>query len=67
MLYPRSVKTSLLGYFGREGYKLLDRETGSVFRSRDVIFEEGSTNYASQPTQTDINADNDPFLPNEYP
>ena len=43
-LYPRSVKTSLLGYFGCEGYKLLERETGSVFRSCDVIFEEGDTN-----------------------
>ena len=61
-LYPRSVKTSLLGYFGRGGYKLLDKQTGSVFRSRDVIFIEGNTNYATQSVHIDINDTNDPFL-----
>ena len=60
-LYPRSVKTCLLGYFRHEGYKLLERETGTTFRSRDVIFEEGTTNFATQPTPMYFDYDNDPF------
>jgi len=42
-LNPRLVKTVLLGYFGHNGYKLLDKSTGAIFKSRDVIFEEGIT------------------------
>ena len=59
-LYLRSMKTVLLGYFGRDGYKLLDRETGSTFRSRDVIFEEGITHFTTQQTHTDT-TNEDPF------
>jgi len=62
-LSPRSVKTYLLGYFGQEGYKLLDRKTGAVFKSRDVIFEEGITYLAKQPTPTIFSEDNNPFQP----
>jgi hypothetical protein len=40
-LFPRSVKCVLIGYFGRDAYRLLDKSTGKVYRSRDVIFEEG--------------------------
>ena len=54
------MKTVLLGYFGRDGYKLLDRETGSTFRSRDVIFEEGITHFTTQPMHTDT-TNEDPF------
>jgi len=63
-LLPRLVKVSLLGYFGWEGYKLLDRKTGAVFKSRDVIFEEGITHLAKQPTPTVFSEDNDLFQPN---
>lgn len=37
----RSIKVVLVGYFMRGDYKLLKRETGQIFRSRNVIFEEG--------------------------
>lgn len=37
----RSVKAVLVGYFGMGDYKLLERGSGRMFRSRDVIFEEG--------------------------
>lgn len=60
-LGPRSVKVVLLGYFGRQGYKLLDRSTGSIYKSRDVIFEEGTTNLAQQPQHNIYNDENDPF------
>ncbi|KAF7778932.1 hypothetical protein Agabi119p4_3277 [Agaricus bisporus var. burnettii] len=39
-LSPRSVKLTLVGYYGHTGYKLLDRTTGAAYKSRDVIFEE---------------------------
>ena len=42
-LSARSVRVSILGYFGHNGYKLLDKSTSVVFRSWDVIFEEGIT------------------------
>jgi len=42
-LMPRSVKVSLLGYFEQESYKLLNQKTRTVFRLRDVIFEEDTT------------------------
>ena len=58
----RSVKTALLGYFGRDGYKLLDKSTGAVFKLRDVIFEEGTTHLAKQPTPVVFYNDNDPFI-----
>jgi len=31
---------------------LLEKNTSAVFRSHDVIFKEGTTNYAKQPTPT---------------
>ena len=40
-LAPRSVKCVLLGYFGIGVYRVLDRSSGRIFKSRDVIFEEG--------------------------
>jgi len=52
---------ALLGYFGHDGYKLLEKSTGAVFRSRDVIFEEGTTHYARQPTPTSFTDKNNPF------
>ena len=58
---PRLVKTALLGYFGHDGYKLLDKSTGTVFKSRDVIFEEGITHLVKQLTPTVLSDDNDPF------
>jgi len=58
------VKTSLLGYFGHERYKLLDRSTGAVFKSRDVIFKEGTTHLAKQPTSTIFTNNNDLFKHN---
>jgi len=38
-----SVKTALLVYFGHDGYKLLDKSTSAIFKSRDVIFKERIT------------------------
>ena len=60
-LNPRSVKTALLGYFGYNRYKLLDKSTGAVFKSRDIIFEEEITHLAKQPTATIFSDDNDPL------
>jgi len=60
-LYPQLVKTALLEYFGQDGYKLLNRETRSIFRSWDVIFEEGTTHFITQPANMNISNDNDLF------
>jgi hypothetical protein len=37
-----SIKYTLIGYYGRDAYKLLDRNTGIVVKARNVIFEEGT-------------------------
>jgi len=37
----------MIGYYDRSGYKLLDRTTGAVFKSRDVIFEESRPHYST--------------------
>ena len=60
-LFPRSVKVALLGYFGHDGYKLLEKNTGAIFRSHNVIFEEGITHYTRQPTPISFTDENDPF------
>jgi len=60
-LSARSVRVSLLGYFGHNEYKLLDKSTSVVFRSRDVIFEEGIMHIAKQPNPIIFNKENDPF------
>ena len=60
-LLPRSVKVSLLGYFGQEGYKLLDQKTGVVFKSRDIIFKESITHLAEQTMCTSFSENNNPF------
>ena len=49
-LFLRSVKVSLLGYYRHNGYKLLERSTGTIFKSHDVIFEKEETHYVKQPT-----------------
>jgi hypothetical protein len=51
-LSPRSVKLVLIGYFGRTGYKLLNRSMGAVHKSRDVVFEEGRPHYSTDPIIT---------------
>jgi len=51
----------LLGYFGHNGYKLLEKNTGAIFRSRDVMFKEGITHYARQPTPISFTDKNNPF------
>jgi Integrase core domain/GAG-pre-integrase domain len=40
-LVPCSIKCVLIGYFGRDAYCLLDKSTGKMFCSRDVIFKKG--------------------------
>ena len=50
-LSPRSTQVTLIGYFGHGSYKLLNRMTGAIFRSRDVIFKEGMTHLAKQHPQ----------------
>jgi len=61
-LNPRSIKTALLGYFGCDSYKLLDKSTSAVFKSRDVIFEEGITHLAKQPAPAMFHDGNDLFI-----
>jgi len=51
----------LLDYFRHNGYKLLERNTGAVFRSCDVIFEEGIIHYAKQSTLISFTDENNPF------
>ncbi|KAJ3552615.1 hypothetical protein NP233_g12840 [Leucocoprinus birnbaumii] len=60
-LSPRSTRLTMIGYYGREGYKLLDRSTGAIHKSRDVIFEEGQIHIAQQPTRALFSEDDDPF------
>ncbi|KAF5387622.1 hypothetical protein D9615_000717 [Tricholomella constricta] len=60
----RSIKCVLIGYFGRGDYKLLDRSTGRIFRSRDVIFEEGRANRTLAPIDED--ADDGQSLLNDF-
>jgi len=48
-LAPCSVKLTMIGYYDRSGYKLLDCTTGAVFKSRDVIFEESRPHYSTDP------------------
>ena len=64
---PRSVKTALLRYFRHDGYKLLDKTTGIVFKSQDVIFEERITHIVRQPTLAILYDDNDPFIYSPLP
>jgi len=40
---------SLLDYFERKGYRLLNQRTGVVFKFQDIIFEERVTHLATQP------------------
>jgi len=37
-LSPQLVKLTLIGYFDRTGYKLLDRATSAVCKARDMVF-----------------------------
>jgi len=63
-LSPKSIKTALLGYFGCDGYKLLDKVTGIVFKSQDIIFEEGTTHIARQLTLAVFYDNNNLFIYN---
>jgi len=59
-LQLQSVWVTLLGYNGRNGYKLLDRSTGAIFLLRDVIFEEETTYLAQLSIPTVIIKDENP-------
>ena len=41
-LDPRSIKGILIGYFGRDAYRIYDPDSRKIIRSQDVIFEEGT-------------------------
>ena len=41
-LAPRSIKCTLIGYFGCDAYHLFDRSMGRVYCSRDVVFKKGT-------------------------
>ena len=60
-LYLQSVKIALLGYFGQNRYKLLNRKTGSTFHSHNIIFKEEITHFTTQLMHTDT-VNKDPFL-----
>jgi len=62
-LQPRSVRITLLGYNSRNEYKLLDRSTGAIFLSRDVIFEKGTTHLVQLSIPTVIAGDVQPSVP----
>ena len=60
-LEPRVTKLTLVGYFGRGSYKLLNHATGTVYSGRNIIFEEGFTNYTEGAQRTEWNDDSDPL------
>jgi len=60
-LGPRSTRVILIGYFGHKSYKLLNRITGAIFRSKDVIFEEEMTHLAKQPILIVFSEEDNPF------
>jgi hypothetical protein len=39
----------MIRYFDHSGYKLLDQSTGTLHKSRDVIFEESRPHYSTNP------------------
>jgi len=66
-LSPRSVKTTLLRYFRHDSYKLLNKTTGIVFKSQDIIFEERITHIVRQPTLAILYDNNNPFIYSSLP
>jgi len=57
----RFTKVTLLKYFGREGYKLLNWKTYTIYKSQNVIFKKEVTHIASQPILSMFN-DKDDFF-----
>jgi len=39
-LYSISIKYTLIGYYSKSAYKLLNRITGNTIKSKDICFEE---------------------------
>jgi len=56
-LAPYSVKLTIIGYYNRSGYKLLDYTTDAIFKSRDVIFKESWSHYSTDPIVSFPNAE----------
>ena len=62
-LAPRSIKYTMLGYFGRDAYKLYDRASHTIIKCRNVIFEEGKIHH----TTDSISLSHDPSdVPDEF-
>jgi hypothetical protein len=53
-LSPCSVKLVMIGYYDHTGYKLLDRSTGTAYKSRDVIFEESRPHFTTDPSDENL-------------
>ncbi|KAF5313821.1 hypothetical protein D9619_013036 [Psilocybe cf. subviscida] len=56
-LAVRSIKCVLLGYAGVGMYRVLDRSTGRIFCSRDVVFEEGVAHRTREPAEGEEKGD----------
>lgn len=63
-LHPRSVKLVLIDYYSHQAYKLLDRTTGAIHKSRDVIFEEERTNFTTKTVPIGLSIPDDPLEQN---
>ncbi|PPR04698.1 LOW QUALITY PROTEIN: hypothetical protein CVT26_015022 [Gymnopilus dilepis] len=46
-LAPRSIKYTMIGYFGRDAYKLYNRASKVVIKARNIVFEEGEAHMTS--------------------
>jgi len=57
-LSPRLTRVNLLEYFGRKGYKLLDKRTGAIFKLQDIILEKKTTHITTQ-HRLSVFSDND--------
>ncbi|KAJ3552016.1 hypothetical protein NP233_g12967 [Leucocoprinus birnbaumii] len=62
-LAARATRLVMIGYFSRGSYKLLERDTGSIFSGRNIHFEEGDMNFARGLERVKWGEDEDPFPP----
>ena len=51
----------MLGFYGQQGYQLLDKTTGTIFKSRDVIFKERTTHLVKKAVPNMNFEDDNPF------
>jgi len=60
--HPTSIKYTLIRYYSKGAYKLLNRMTSNIIKSRDICFKEGTGHTTNKKSIPVLSSNESPFI-----